>query len=102
MKVVEYDMAPSLFVYFIMIGLGEFFVFAAIFGYFLFITSALLVVAYQKNAYKLIMILRVLIVFFTIAGFFNIFIDNMVFGDNYPELLVNLAHGGINPQTDGN
>ena len=81
LRVVELDLAPSLFIYYIMMGLGEFFVFSAVFGYFLFITAALLVFAYQKKLYKLIVILRVFIVIFTIGAFFDIFIDNMVFTD---------------------
>lgn len=60
------------------------------------ITAGLLVFAYQRNLYKLIFILRVFLVIFTVSGFFNIFIDNMVFKDNYPDLLANLAAGGIN------
>lgn len=76
-----------------MIGLGEFFIFAAVFGYFMLIVGALLVIAYQKNAYKLITILRVLLVVFTFCGFLNIFIDNMQFKDAYPNLLENFAMG---------
>ena len=102
-RVIEIDLAPSLIIYFFMIGLGEFFIFAAVFGYFMLITAALLVIAYQKNAYKLIFILRFLLVFFTLSAFFNIFIDNMVFKDNYPGILESLAKGEwAKPSQNGN
>eukprot|EP00347_Sterkiella_histriomuscorum_P020503 403337550 len=95
LKVIEYDLAPSLLIFYFMIGLGEFFVFAAVFGYFMLIVGALLVVAYQKNSYKLITILRVCLVVFTVCAFLNIFIDNMSFKDAYPNLLATYANGGI-------
>lgn len=79
LKVIETDMSPSLMIYFTTIGLGEFYAFAAVFGYFFFIASAVMVIAYMKKLYKLIIILRILIVLFTIGAFFNIFIDNMSF-----------------------
>jgi hypothetical protein len=43
---VEYDLAPSLIVYFICLAMGAFFVFATIFGYILFITAGVLLFAY--------------------------------------------------------
>ena len=85
-----------------MIGLGEFFIFAAVFGYFMLIVAALLVIAYQKNAYKLITILRILLVIFTFCGFLNIFIDNMQFKDAYPNLLANFATGRFTINSEHN
>lgn len=88
------DLAPSIIVYYVMMGLGEFYIFAAVFSYFMLIIAALLVIAYQKNAYKLIVILRIFLVIFTMGAFFNIFIDNMVFGDDHHDLLEYMASGG--------
>ena len=68
--------------------------FAAIFGYFLITIAGLLVLAYQKNNQKLILIFRIALVVFTVAGFFNIFIDNMIFTDARPDLLQIYANGG--------
>lgn len=78
-KVIEYDMAPTFMIYFFMIGLGQFYVFAAVFGFFMLITGTLLIIAYMKNLHKLIVILRIVLVIFTVCGFFNLFIDDMVF-----------------------
>ena len=41
-----------------------------------------------------------MLVFFTISAFFNIFIDNMIFKDNYPNILNSLAKGEWNIPTD--
>jgi len=41
-RVVEQDLAPSLLVFFCIMGLGEFYVFAAIFGYFIICVGGLL------------------------------------------------------------
>lgn len=94
LRVVEIDLAPSLFIYYISMGLGEFFIFSAVFAYFLFISAGLLILAYQKKLYKMIIILRILVVIFTIGAFFDIFIDNMVFSDAHPDFIEAFAHGG--------
>jgi hypothetical protein len=49
MRVIEHDLAPSLLVYFCIMGLGEFYVFAAVFGYFIMLIGGLLVLAYKMN-----------------------------------------------------
>ena len=46
-RVVEYDLAPSLLVFFCIMGLGEFYVFVAIFGYFILFIVGLLCLAYK-------------------------------------------------------
>ena len=97
-KVIEYDLAPSLIINFFMIGLGEFFVFAAVFSYFLLIAGAIMVVAYQKKSYKLLFILRIFIVVLTFCAFLNIFVDNMTYKDAYPDLLGAYASNNNNNQ----
>lgn len=95
-KVIEYDLAPSFLIYFTLMGLGQFFVAAAVFAYLTLLMGVVLFIAYQKNLVKLVLIARIFLVIFTIAGFFNIFIDNMVFTDNMPDYLDKFAHGGVN------
>lgn len=89
---VEYDLAPSLLVFFCIMGLGEFYVFAAVFGYFLLAVSGLMVIAYKLNKVQMIKTFRILLVAFTICAFFNIFIDNMVFTDANPDRLLSFAY----------
>lgn len=48
-KVIEHDLAPSLLVFFCIMGLGEFYVFAAVFGYFILLLGGLLVLAYKMH-----------------------------------------------------
>ncbi len=95
-RVVEYDMAPSLLVFYCIMGLGEFYVFAAIFGYFIMTIGGLLVLAYKMNNQQMIKTFRILLVACTVCGFFNIFIDNMKFTDASPERLEYFAY----PQDD--
>jgi hypothetical protein len=90
-RVVEYDLAPSLIVFFFVMGLGEFYVFAAIFGYFVLFICGLLVIAYKIHNTQMIKVLRTCLVLCTICGFFNIFIDNMTFTDASPERLQSFA-----------
>ena len=80
-KVVENDMAPTLLIYFTCMGMGQFYIFAAVFAYFSIVMCGLLVLAYHKNNAKLILIFRGALVFFTIMAFLNIFIDNASFTD---------------------
>lgn len=91
-RVVEFDLAPSLIVFFFIMGLGEFYIFAAIFGYFVLFICGLLVLAYKMHNVQMIKILRISLVLCTVCGFFNIFIDNMVFTDASPERLETFAY----------
>lgn len=91
---IEVDLAPSLFVYFSVMGLGEFYVFAAVFSFLLLLQAVILMIAYQKNLYKLIIIMRICIVIFTVGAFFNLFIDTMVFNEQYPQYIKDLANYG--------
>ena len=80
-KVIEKDLAPSFLVYFCIMGLGEFYIFAAIFGYFVVLLGGLLVLAYKMENPQMIRTFRVLLVLVTLIGFLNIFIDDMTFAD---------------------
>ncbi|TNV78017.1 hypothetical protein FGO68_gene13445 [Halteria grandinella] len=93
-RVVEYDLAPSLLVFFCIMGLGEFYVFAAIFGYFIICVGALLTISYKMNKPQMIKTFRIMLVAFTVCGFFNIFIDNMIFTDASPDRLLSFAYPG--------
>ncbi len=84
---IEYDLAPSFMLYFTLLGLGQFYVVAAVFAYLTLFMGALLVLAYQKSLYKLIIFLRIFLVLFTIAGFINLFVDNMMFNEVYTKVL---------------
>ena len=64
-------MAPSLLVYFIPLCLGTFFTFMAVMGFIMIMTGAMLVIAYQRGNYKLISILRIVLVLTTLAAFIN-------------------------------
>ena len=90
-KVIEHDLAPSLIVYYMIMGLAEFYVFAAIFGYFVFLIGGLLVLAYKMKNMQMIKIFRALLVLCTFCGFLNIFIDNMVFKGVDSNRLASLA-----------
>jgi hypothetical protein len=78
---VEFDLAPTIIVYIIAMALGTFYVFAAFFGYVTIVTGGVLIVAYQKEAYKLIAACRIVLVIVTIMIYCDIFIDPMVFSD---------------------
>jgi hypothetical protein len=47
--VVEHDLAPSFLVFFCIMGLGEFYVFAAVFSYLMLLIGGLLVLAYKMQ-----------------------------------------------------
>ena len=80
-KVIEQDMAPSLIVFFCVMGLGEFYVFAAVIAYLMLLVCGMLVLAYKMKNVSMIKTLRILLVLFTICAFLNIFIDDMIFAD---------------------
>jgi hypothetical protein len=90
-RVVEIDLAPPLIVFFITIGLGQFYIFAAVIGYFIMLIAGLLVLAYKLNNVPMIRTFRIIMVVATICGFFNIFIDNMIFDDANPDGLMVFA-----------
>ncbi len=48
-RVVEKDLAPSILVFFCVMGLGEFYIFAAVFGYLLLLMAGLLILAYKME-----------------------------------------------------
>ena len=78
---VEFDLAPTIIVYFIAMALGSFYVFAAFFGYLTMLTGGVLIAAYQSEAYKLILACRIALIVLTVMIFCNIFIDDFVFQD---------------------
>lgn len=77
----EFDVAPTIIVYFIAMALGTFYIFAAFFGYMTMVTTGCLIIGYQKEAYKLIVACRIVLIIITIMIFCNIFIDDFVFKD---------------------
>lgn len=81
-KVIENDMAPGIIYYAIAVTYGAFFGFMAFFGYAFVIVGALLSVAYAKNNYKLIKILRIVNVVVTSFAFFAMFFDNLTMNFN--------------------
>ena len=82
LRVIEKDMAPTLLIYFLALVLGTFYAIACIFAFAIFIVGGLMVIAYLRNNYKMIIILRIALFALTIAGFLIIFIDDMFFMDN--------------------
>lgn len=74
-------MAPSLLLYFISMVLGTYYVASCIFTFIIFIASAVLVLAYTRFNYKLIVALRIVIFAFTLLSFFVMFIDDIIFND---------------------
>ena len=94
-KVIEKDLAPSFLVFFCIMGLGEFYIFAAVFGYFMVLIGGLLIFAYKMENAQMIRTFRVFLVLVTLIGFLNIFIDDMTFGDADNNLLHELAHGEV-------
>jgi hypothetical protein len=95
-RVVEQDLAPSILVFYCIMGLGEFYVFAAVLGYLIITFGGLLVFAYKvsKTNPKMIKTFRILIVVCTFLGFLNIFIDDMIFIDADPNRLMSFAYPG--------
>ena len=81
-------------IYFVLIGLGQFYALAAIFAYLTLLMGAILVVAYQKYLHKLKIIARVFLVIFTLAAFLDCFVDDMNFDDNAESVLMALILGG--------
>jgi hypothetical protein len=79
--VIEQDMAPSILIFFCVMGLGQFYVFAAVMAYLMLLVSGLLVLAYKMVNVQMIRTLRILLVIFTLCAFMNIFIDDMIFSD---------------------
>jgi len=92
--VIEHDLAPSLLVFYCVMGLGEFYIFAAIFSYFVLLIGGLLVLAYKLGNAQMIKTFRFLLVLCTICAFFNVFIDDMIFADATPEKLMSYAYPG--------
>jgi len=45
-RMVEFDLAPTIIVYFITMALGAFYIFAAIFGYISMLIAGVLIIAY--------------------------------------------------------
>lgn len=80
-RVIEQDMAPSILIFFCVMGLGQFYVFAAVMAYLMLLVSGLLVLAYKMVNVQMIRTLRILLVIFTLCAFMNIFIDDMIFSD---------------------
>ena len=72
--------------------LGSFYVFAAVFGYFVMLTGGMLVLAYKMNNQQMIKIFRTFLVVCTFAAFLNIFIDDMNFSDANPDRLATFAY----------
>jgi hypothetical protein len=68
-------------IYYCIIGLGQFYIFSAIFGYLILAVGGMLIFAYKTNNLKMIRISRIILVILTICGFFKIFIDTMLFND---------------------
>jgi hypothetical protein len=93
LRVIEQDLAPSIMVYFCIMGLGQFYVFAAVFGYLTLLIGGLLVLAYKMQNEKMIRVFRILLVLATFCGFLNIFIDDMIFVDSEYEYLDLISHG---------
>ena len=62
-------------------GLGQFYIFPVLAGYFILVLGGFFLFAYQKKNIMMLRILRVLLVIVTIVGFINIFSDDMVFQD---------------------
>ena len=75
-------------------GLGQFYVFAAVFGYIVLLFGGLLVLGYKLKNVKMIKTFRILLVICTICAFFNIFIDDMTFDDANASQLAMYAYPG--------
>ena len=87
-------MAVSLVVFFCVMGLGQFYIFAAVMAYLMLLVCGLLVLAYKMNNVSMIRTLRILLVLVTLSAFMNIFIDDMIFDDfNNDEL--HILHQGL-------
>lgn len=76
-------------------GLGEFYIFAAVFSYLMLLVGGLLVLAYKMQNLQMIRLFRALLVVITFSGFLNIFIDDMIFADAQNTILEDLAHKGL-------
>ena len=80
-------------VFFCVMGLGQFYVFAAVMAYLMLLVCGLLVLAYKMSNASMIRTLRILLVLLTISAFMNIFIDDMIFADFNNEELHKLHLG---------
>ena len=80
-------------VFFCVMGLGQFYVFAAVMAYLMLLVCGLLVLAYKMSNASMIRTLRILLVLLTISAFMNIFIDDMIFADFNNQELHNLHLG---------
>ena len=80
-RVIERDMAPTLFIFFFIIVNGSLFVFGCLLFFVFLVCSAVMSIAYAKQNYTLIMTMRVAIFVLTILAFFNLFVDDMHFTD---------------------
>ena len=85
-------MAPSLMIFYCVMGLGQFYIFAAVMAYFMLLVCGLLVLAYKMNNLSMIKTLRILLVLITFCAFMNICVDNMIFSDTQNEELDKKAH----------
>jgi hypothetical protein len=80
-RVLETDMFYPILVYVIAISLGSMYEFLCIFGYFMIGITFLLTIAHLKDNDKLRKAGKIANVFFTIAGFINIFANDLYFED---------------------
>ena len=91
-RVIERDLAPSLIVFFGVMVLGQFYVFAAIISYFVLLVGGGLVFAYKMHNQEMIKVCRAALVILTFCGFLNIFVDSMTFTDINNDQLRSFAH----------
>ena len=80
-------------VFFCVMGLGQFYIFAAVMAYLMLLVCGMLVLAYKMSNASMIRTLRILLVLLTISAFMNIFIDDMIFADFNNQELHNLHLG---------
>lgn len=74
-------MAPSMLIYFLVFVIGAYYAVAAVFTFIVYLFGALLVIAYTKQNYTLIVVLRIALFTCTAFGFFIMFIDDLIFKD---------------------
>lgn len=91
-RVIERDLAPSIIVFFAVIVLGQFYVFAAVISYLVLLVGGGLVFAYKMHNQEMIKVCRVALVILTFCGFLNIFVDSMTFTDFNLDQLRSFAH----------
>ena len=76
-RVVEVDMAPGFLYLVIAVTFGAFYGFMAFIGYAYIACAAGLTIAYAKQNYKLILVLRILNVLLVVIGFLVVFADEL-------------------------